>query len=241
MGVCNLSHVILAYQWFCLAHYMTVWANSEHMTTSDLKNGTKPWINTKCLSFWSCFEHNVLSIHFVDRSFIQRTLSFIFISLSRSFIFRFALGVPQFSGLLCMRRQVCRINAIHSANTQTHLQNWKLHSICLWIMMNILCDTFDENESFNKFTRKILVCANERRTHLNSTLSFWCAIDVTSRVKSRVSFRWFISGWRWKLKAEIKMTKTRNVCTTFEWRGDAKYDALNEIRNFLNKDQKPRG
>lgn len=208
---CNLSHVILAHHWFCLAHYILLYGRTDD--DIGLENGTN--LESTPNVFLFDLVLNTTSFPFtlsIDLLY-KECCRLYFISLLRSFIRFLCVFVSfsvrsawiQFSGSLCMWRQVCRINAIHSANTQTHLQNWKLHSICLWIMMNILCDTFDENESFNNVYNAKNVCEraqNEKHTYLNSTLSRWCAIDVTSRVKSRVSFRWFISWWRWKLKAE---------------------------------------
>lgn len=84
----------------------------------------------------------------------------------------------------------------------------------------------------------------QKCTHLNSTLSQWCAIDVTSRVKLACILSLIYILMALKIKSKMrkkkKNTDDEDAWTMF-WKGDAHWMRCTEWkrRNFLNKDQKP--
>lgn len=128
----------------------------EQMMKFGLENGTNLESTSNPFLFDLVWIQRALHSLRVDRSFIYKEccrLYFVFLCCKPLFFIFFGsvsfTSVQRFV-LFVTFKCVELMQSTRRTHKRTY-KHWKLHSICLWIMMNILCDTFDENESFNKF------------------------------------------------------------------------------------------
>lgn len=121
-------------------------------------------------------------IHFVNRFFFIYTKNVVV-----STIFAFPFICVQRLTFVCGVKCVALMQSTERTYKRTH-KTGTAFNFCPWIMMNELCDTFDENGCVS--VHALSTRRNENINILNGIESRWCAIDVTSRVKSCVSFRW---------------------------------------------------